>query len=357
MSDSGSSPGRPAIHMESFFHDLISGWPLVVLLLIIALSLLVLAKGADLLVEEAVGLSVRWGVPKMVIGATIVSLGTTLPEAAVSVAAAVSGNPGLALGNAVGSIIADTGLILGLAAMIAPLPLERQVVNRQGWIQLGSGFLLVLACFPWSHPGAAFSSGGHLPQWVGIAFLVLLAAYIWLTLHWARQARSADGETEAILQHVADRPMPILFLKLVIGIALVVGAAQVLIPAVEVTALRVGVPDAIIAATLVAFGTSLPELVTAVTAARKGHGELAVGNVIGADILNVLFVAGASAAVTAGGLMAPPQFFQMLFPAMLAILIVFRLGVAFSGTHLRRPFGLLLIGIYVAITLMSYLDG
>ena len=115
-----------------------------------------------------------------------------------------------------------------------------------------------------------------------------------------------------------------------------------------------GVPSAIVAATLVAFGTSLPELVTAVTASLKGHGDLAVGNVIGADILNVLFVAGVSAAVTPAGLAAPSDFFRILFPAMLGVLVVFRVGVLTSGERLQRPFGFVLLATYVAAIVLSY---
>ena len=135
---------------------------------------------------------------------------------------------------------------------------------------------------------------------------------------------------------------------------MVVVSSKLLIPLVRETALRLAVPESIIGATLVAFGTSLPELVTAVTAVRKGHGALAVGNVIGADILNVLFVAGAAAAVTPGGLMAPAHFFRLLFPAMLLVLAVFRIGVLTSGTHLKRPFGIVLLAAYTAVTLISY---
>ena len=115
------------------------------------------------------------------------------------------------------------------------------------------------------------------------------------------------------------------------------------------------VPPSIIAATVVAFGTSLPELVTAVTAARRGHGELAVGNIVGADILNVLFVAGAAAAVTPGGLVAGGHFFKVLFPIMLFILIVFRIGVLASGHWLKRPFGFILLAAYIFSTVVSYL--
>ncbi len=319
---------------------------------LIAGSLAVLAKGADWLVKEAVVLSERSGLPKVVIGATVVSLGTTTPEAAVSVLAAIDGRPGLALGNAVGSIICDTGLILGIACLIAPLPLHRSIVNRQGWVQLAAGFLLVIVCWPWAAPGTAFTDGGRLSQTTGFVLLMLLVWYIWQSVRWARTER----DTAALEDLEVDLKLstPVVLGKLVMAIILVVGASHVLIPCVLEAAQRLNVPAGIIAATLVAFGTSLPELVTAVTAARRGHGDLAVGNIIGADILNVLFVAGAAAAVTPQGLFASPDFFRVLVPAMLFVLIVFRVGIFFSGDHLKRGFGVLLIVIYAVVTVICY---
>jgi len=143
--------------------------------------------------------------------------------------------------------------------------------------------------------------------------------------------------------------------ELLIGIAMVVIGSRILIPAVEETALRLRIPDAIIAATLVAFGTSLPELVTAVTAVRKGHGELAIGNVLGADVLNVLFVSGAAAAVTRGGLQVPPQFFYLFFPSMLFVVLVLRIGIGRTSHQFSKPFGLLLIAAYVVTVVLGYL--
>ncbi len=327
------------------------------LFILIAVILLVLAKAADKLVDEAVVLSQRSGLPKVVIGATIVSLGTTSPEAAVSVLAALQGDPGLALGNAVGSIICDTGLILGLACLIAPPKLPRAIVNRQGWLQLGAGVLLVAACWPW-RGGNPFVTGGHLSQAAGIGFVVLLAGYLWLSVRWAKRgaAQGVVAEVDEIEEHAKDASAPaaLVVVKLLAAVALVVLASHVLIPAIREAAERMGVPSAIVAATLVAFGTSLPELVTAVTASLKGHGDLAVGNVIGADILNVLFVAGVSAAVTPAGLAAPSDFFRILFPAMLGVLVVFRVGVLTSGERLQRPFGFVLLATYVAAIVLSY---
>lgn len=336
--------------MEQWLEHMVAQLHWAPLFLLIAIMLYLLGKGADVLIDEAVTLSNRWGIPKVLIGATIVSLGTTTPEAAVSVLAAVQGVAELALGNAVGSIICDTGLILGLAALIAPLPLDRAIVNRQGWIQLGAGVLLVAACLPVGSLSTLFASGGRLPQWMGFIFLVLLAIYLWLSVMWARFGSVSEEDAEAD----DDANTLIVLLKLVGGVIVVVGASTILIPAVREAALRFHIPPGVIAATLVAFGTSLPELVTAVTAARRGHGELAIGNVIGADILNALFVAGAAAVVTPAGLPASPFFFKFLFPAMLMILIVFRIGIFMSGPSLKRPFGIVLLAIYVAITALSY---
>jgi cation:H+ antiporter len=154
--------------LQHFFSELHAVW----LALAIMASLVVLGKAADWLVDEAVALSERSKIPKTVIGATIVSLGTTTPEAAVSVLAAMAGQPALALGNAVGSVICDTGLILGLACLIAPLRLDPRIVSRQGWIQLITGFGLVAACFPWMSPGSVFVTGGNLSQGMGIVFVI-----------------------------------------------------------------------------------------------------------------------------------------------------------------------------------------
>jgi len=338
--------------MEQWITDLVSGLPSLALFLIIAVTLYTLGKGADWLVDEAVMLSTRWGLGKAVIGATIVSIGTTTPEAAVSVLSAIQGKPGLALGNAVGSIICDTGLILGLASLIAPLPLNRELASRLSNVQVGAGILLVVGCFPWTSPAKVFMDGGTLHQLVGVVFVILLGLYIWQSIRWA-SATGANADSDEATAAEATGAVGTL-MKLIGAIAIIVISAQILIPSVSIMAERIGVPQHIISATLIAFGTSLPELVTAITAVRRGHGELAVGNIIGADILNVLFVAGVSAAATSEGLKAEVQFFQFLFPAMLFILIVFRCGIFVSGDQLKRPFGVVLVATWLLVTILSY---
>lgn len=338
--------------MEQWIEHLLVGLPSLGLLLVIAVMLCTLGKGADWLVDEAVILSSRWGLSKAIIGATIVSIGTTTPEAAVSVLSAQQGEPGLALGNAVGSIICDTGLILGLAALIAPLPFDRTLASRLSNVQVGAGILMVAVCLPWSSPASAFSDGGVLPQLAGVVFVILLALYIWQSIRWATSTPS-DTENSAVTESAEAGTFGTL-LKLIGAIAIIVVSAQILIPAVSIMAERIGVPKHIISATLVAFGTSLPELVTAIAAVRRGHGELVVGNIIGADILNVLFVAGVSASVTPGGLQADGQFFQFLFPAMVFVLIVFRFGIYLSGDRLKRPLGVVLVATWLFVTILSY---
>jgi cation:H+ antiporter len=341
--------------MEAAIHSLLEPLHFLMLCGILGIFLMVLGKGADILVDEAVALSLKLNIPRVLIGATIVSLGTTAPETAVSVTAALQGNPGLALGNAVGSIICDTGLILGIGALIRPLPLDRKVVNRQGWVQFGSGVLLVILCLPFANLPSIFTDGGNLPQAGGFLLVGLLFVYFYWSYRQARHA-TADPLPEGGLE-ASNKPTWQALLKLVFGLLLVIGSSKVIIPTAEIMAYRLEVPEAIVAALLIAFGTSLPELVTVVTAVLKGQGSLAVGNVIGADILNVLFVAGLSAAVTSGGLQAPAEFFTLLFPAMLFILAVFRIGIFLSPTHLSRTFGALLLGLYgVFLGLNIYLN-
>ncbi len=313
-----------------------------------------LVKGADVLVDEAVRLSLKWNISKMFVGATIVSLGTTVPEAAVSVTAAVKGEPDIALGNAVGSIICDTGLILGIASLIAPLPLSQKMVSHQGLIQLGAGILLVVSCTPFFSICSVFTMGGNLPRFMGFVFLLLLVGYIFHAFRSVQlEKKNVELRVEANLECAKRKTLSIIF-RLVGAVFLVVFSSKLLIPTVLETAVRLSIPASLISATLVAFGTSLPELVTALTSVRKGYGELAVGNVIGADILNVLFVAGAAASVTSGGLLAPKHFFQILFPAMLIVLIVFRMAVVFSDGTLKKRFGLILLSVYLFAIFFSY---
>ena len=333
------------------------------LLLIMVVSIAVLVKGADWLVQGAAGLAYRLGISKVIVGATVVALGTTSPEAAVSVMAAWSGNTGLALGNAVGSIVADTGLIFGVGCLLTALPADRFLLTRQGWVQFGAALLLATLCyFEFARHGAL----AQLDFWVGVLLLGLLVGYMAISIRWSRQHSSNETMTNSAEPAVAQavvlepeavqqaRPISLLLGLMVVGITLVVFASRVLICSVIVLAKQWGVPEVVVAATLVALGTSLPELATGITSLVKGHPELLVGNIIGADILNVLFVIGASA--IAAPLPIPAIFLYLHLPAMLIILVLFRLFIAAAIRHSRfsRWMGAPLVFLYVVYLIVQY---
>ncbi|MFW6022577.1 MAG: calcium/sodium antiporter [Halanaerobiaceae bacterium] len=337
--------------MNAFIHNYLISLSTLFLISVIAISLYLLSKGADILVDEAVSLSLYLGVPKMIIGATIVSLGTTLPEATVSVLAAINGNPDLALGNAIGSIITNTGLIIGLAALIGTLPASQSIIKRQDKIQIWSALLLAVVSLPF-----VTGKNGNISQWVGFLFLALLTVYIYTSIKWTRISSLDENAAtvEGDVLHEENNSVLVQFLKLFVGILLVIGSSKILIPAVEITAVRIGIPQSIIAATFVAFGTSLPELITAMTAVKKGHGELAVGNVVGANILNILFVIGAAAAVTIGGLNIPLAFHKIQLPTMLVVLFTFRYFSKSKNEKIRTSEGITLLMIYLSYLILNY---
>ncbi|TFG38023.1 MAG: sodium:calcium antiporter, partial [Syntrophobacterales bacterium] len=182
---------------ETLLYGLLEGLPASVLIVTIVASISLLWKGSDWMIEGVVGFAERTGLPKIVIGATIISLGTTTPEAFVSVMAAWMGNPGLALGNAVGSIIADTALIFGLTCILSRVPIDRYILNRTGLVQVGVATLLVvISVVAWS------TTNGQpvLNRWVGGLFLFLLAVYMYLTYFWSKKKKGLE-EADTVRDH------------------------------------------------------------------------------------------------------------------------------------------------------------
>jgi cation:H+ antiporter len=334
---------------ETHLLYLLQGFPTPALVGMVAVCILTLSKGADWMILGVVELASRTGLPRIIIGATIVSLGTTMPEAIVSVMAAWMGNSGLALGNGVGSIIADTGLIFGLTCMLTVIPVNRFVLNRTGWVQVGSATLLVaisLAALIWMEGRPILS------RWVGVLFLFLLGGYLYMTYTWAKQGGEKGLDIDST-EAPGSMGLGICWLLIIGGLLIIVVSARVLVPAASEIAQRIGVPEDVIAATMVAFGTSLPELMTAIAAVRKGHPEIMVGNIVGADVLNCLFVIGAAAA--AKPLAVPPNFYVFHFPAMLLILYLFRFFI-FSNKdgRFKRWQGGCLFGVYVLYLVLQY---
>ncbi len=349
---------------QEWFEALGQGW-----LLVVAVgAMLVLGKGADWLVDGASGLAYRVGMPKIIVGATIVSLGTTSPECAVSVMAAWQGQAGLALGNAVGSIVADTTLIFGIGCLLTALPADRFVLSRQGWVQAGCGVLLAGLCY------AMYMVEGDratLGRAVGLLLLGLLAVYMVVSVRWSR--RHVHGEpfqtpeeleraipiTPASQEQQEKRGAVVLFvIMMVAGLAAVIISSRVLICSVTVIAQRWGIPQVVIASTLVALGTSLPELVVGIASIYKGHPELLVGNIIGADILNVLFVVGASATAAPLPIVEDGQtlFLSLHLPSMLAALAIIRVYVygAVRRGRFSRWMGLPMLFVYALYVVSQF---
>jgi len=334
---------------EALLQQLITGLSVYVLLGLIVVCIILLSKGANWMIDGVVDLAERTGLPRIVIGATIVSLGTTTPEAFVSVMAAWMGNPGLALGNGVGSIIADTGLIFGLTCILAAVPMNRYILNRTGWVQVGAATLLVAI----SVVLLLTTSGEPLiGRGIGISFLALLVCYLYVTYVWAKNGAEIVHTDER--EHKSQaRAVWICWVMIVGGLGLVILSARLLVPSAAEIAARIGVPEDVIAATMVALGTSLPELMTAIASVRKGHPEITVGNVVGADVLNCLFVIGAAA--TARPLAIPPNFFYFHFPAMLIILWSFRVFISMNKEgNFRRWQGVWLLAVYIVYILLQY---
>ncbi len=341
--------------------SLVAGLPQWALLAITAVAIFVLIKGADWLVDAAASLARRAGIAPVIVGATVVSIGTTSPEAAVSVMAAWAGQPGLALGNAIGSVIADTALIFGVCCLLVELPADRFILSRQGWVQAGSAALLGAVCY-----GAYAASGDEaaIGRWVGVAFLALLAGYLYLSVYWNKQHPTPEVEDD-VAAHAAhtDTAIPLLLLLGLAGIIVVILSSRVLILSVsELAAVHWHVPEVVIAGTLVALGTSLPEFVVGLTSVRRRQYGLLVGNVIGADVLNVLFVIGASAAAAPLPIIdkasdIPAIALLLHLPAMLLILAMFRVWIAMACRRGRfsRWMGIPLVASYVLYTATQYL--
>jgi len=236
-------------------------------------------------------------------------------------------------------------MIFGLCCCLARVPLDRFMLNRHGWLQFGAGALLVAIVAA----GAAVGGGIQnvtIPRAVGVGLLALLVVYMYLSFRWARshpELIPPEAAAEIPKGHTSAA-VALTLAVLAGGLAIIILSSDVLIGVVEELGNRYAMPDHVIAATLVAFGTSLPELATGLAAIRRGHPELMVGNIVGADILNVLFVTGASAA--AAPLKVEPLFFTLHLPIMMISLILLRVYIFTGGKSFKRWQGLPLLALY-----------
>jgi cation:H+ antiporter len=299
--------------------------------------------GAQWLVAAASRMAADLGVPPLIIGLTIVAFGTVTPELVISGVASAAGDPGVALGNVVGSNIANVGLVLGIAATLTVVHPDRAVLQRYGPLLAGLSLLIL---------GVALT--GSFERWFGALLLAGLVAYLALSVHWARrdavepeeaeESAVAEGRDEEWPSALRDTAM------LFAGIGLLAVGAPVLVHAVDGIATRAGVPEFVIAATLIAVGTSIPELATATVAVVRCQTDIAVGNVVGSNILNLLAVLGLASVV--GPVPVPGARHPDL--AAMVIFNLLALAMARTGRRLPRTEGLLLLGGYVVFLVMLF---
>lgn len=305
-------------------------WLLYLILTILGLG--VLGVGGELLVRGAGRLARSLGVSTLMIGLTVVAFGTSAPEAAVTVFAAIKDAPELAVGNIVGSNIANILLILGVAGLATPIVVSRNLIRIDGPIMiLVSGLFVTVA---YLH--------GEIAQWVGGLFLLALVGY---TLVTYRLGRTRVPEEVATVPTGLGRHWWFNGVLIVVGIGGLVGGAQLIVQGASGIASLLGVSEHVIGLTIVAIGTSLPELATAVVAARQKQPDIAIGNVVGSNIFNILFVAGLAAATRP--LPVPADILRFDGPFMLFVCVMFY-PLAWSGQRIVRWEGAVLLLAYIA---------
>ena len=296
-------------------------------LVLLVVGFLCLIKGADWFVEGASKLAARFGIPQLVIGLTIVAMGTSLPEAAVSIQAAMKGTAGIAVGNVFGSNIFNVLVILGLTALITVLPLQRSTLM----IEIPYMLFVTIALILLGMGGMTASRLDGVILWV--LFFVYLGYLWWLTKRNKEQTDEDDEENGSLLRCL---------IFLVIGAALIVVGSDLTVDGACGLAQMAGISERVIGLTIVAFGTSLPELVTSLIAAKKKHVDIAIGNIVGSNIFNILFVIGTAAII------APIPFEQgFLVDGLIALAagVLLWLGVV-RKQQLRRPCGIVMLAGY-----------
>jgi len=319
---------------------------------VLAASFALLFKSADFFVDGACGIAKSLNVSKMLVGIVLVGMATTAPEFGVSVWAASLGKPEIALGNAIGSVLCDDGIALALAALLAPTVI---LVNCR--------ILKVVGVFLLAIDGLAFllASNGTIGRLEGGVLITLLVLYFVILLR--KKAFRSPSHEESLSSVKANPPSGVLGAKCGLrrpillfsgGIAGVIVTTRFVIWAAENIADHFGIADTVIGLTVIAIGTSLPEISTCITAARKGEGEIAVGNILGADVLNVLWIIGAASLVNP--IHVDVKVIHFTFPAMIVIVAVM-LGSLAVGCRLNKGKGVLLIslyGIYMFLTILLF---
>ena len=298
----------------------------------VVIGFILLIKGADFFVDGASSIAVKLGVPQLVIGLTIVALGTSAPEAAVSISAAVDGNNGISIGNVIGSNIMNVLVILGVTSVITTLTVKAATVKVDIPVMIGATLVMLL----WG------TIGGAITRVTGIFFLVALASYIGYLI-WYAKTTDASDEGEGI----KDLKLWMIPLFILGGLGAIVLGSKLAVLGASNLAKVFGVSDRLIGLTIVALGTSLPELITSITAARKGNADIAIGNIVGSNIFNILFILGMTSVLI--DLPFRARGANFLIDGIIALIVaVLLLILVFKEKKLGRGEGILMLLGYAA---------
>ncbi|MBR2250105.1 MAG: calcium/sodium antiporter [Prevotella sp.] len=299
--------------------------------------------GADRLTDGAVGIATRLNIPQIVIGLTIVAMGTSMPEFCVSLVSALKGTADLAVGNVVGSNVFNALLIVGVTALVAPMTILRQTVRKDIPFALVASMLLVLMCLD-----------GTLSRIDALVLLALFGFFMYVTLQAGLSAKKADKQaasdepTQPTSDEPAEAQAPMSWLRaslfIIIGLGCLIGGSNLFVGGATAVATELGISDAVVGLTVVAMGTSLPELATSVVAARKGNSGIAIGNALGSNVFNILLILGLTGAITPLTL----QGITTLDLTMLVVSMMLLWLFSFTKLTIERWEGALLTTIFVA---------
>ena len=295
--------------------------------LILLVGFLCLVKGADWFVDGAANIAKKLGIPQLIIGLTIVAMGTSMPEAAVSITAATQQNAGITIGNVVGSNILNILIILGITAMITNVAIQKSTLRYEIPFMLFITVVLIICGI----------TGAEITFWEGVLFWALFIVYLVYLFIMARNDKSEEEDSK-------DVPIWKCILMIVLGGILVVKGSDFAVDGATAIARYFGMSERFIGLTIVAFGTSLPELVTSVTAARKGNVDIAIGNIVGSNIFNILFVIGTTALICS--VPFESKFYVDSLVALAAGVILWH--GTFKNKELRRPCGIVMLLAYAA---------
>ena len=323
--------------------NIINGLPIAAVILLLAVGFAFLVKGADFFVEGSSSIAKKLKVPPIIIGLTIVAMGTSLPETAVSVTASLVQNNELAVSNVVGSNIFNLMLVIGVCSILTPIMVQKATVVRDIPLSLGCAlFLLVLGI-----SGLGDKAGMTLGHADGVIFLIVFAGYIFTMVRSAMKARAAGQKVEIEGVEECDNMKELSYGKsilfLIVGAAAIAFGGDLTVDTASRIAIELGMSQTLVGLTIVSIGTSLPELVTSVVAARKNEVDMAVGNAVGSNIFNILMVLGISSAISPVALIR-----ENIIDIVL--LMVFSIMVwIFAGTRkkIERKEGIIMVVVYL----------